>query len=180
MNYHLASREISPLQPFGRRVSAVLFGLILITSACLMIGGAARDSAIMGELAHIPAGYGYVSQLDYRLNPEHPPLVKVLSALPLLFSHPSFPTNLPAWQTAVNGQWDMGGAFLYQANDHQAQSILFLARLFPILLTLGLVFLTYWWSRKLVGPLWALLPTFFVALSPNILAHGHYVTTDIG
>jgi 4-amino-4-deoxy-L-arabinose transferase-like glycosyltransferase len=162
------------------RASLVVLGIIMLLSASLLLNVAASDSAIMDELAHIPAGYSYVNQLDYRLNPEHPPLVKALAALPLLFAHVSFPTTISAWQTAINGQWDMGTAFLYQANDHRADTIIFLARIFPIIITLGLILLVYWWSRKLVGPLWALLPTFFVALSPNILAHGHYVTTDIG
>ena len=31
-----------------------------------------------------------------------------------------------------------------------------------------------------MGPWWALLPAFLFGLSPIILAHGHYVTTDIG
>ena len=164
----------------AHRISLVALVVLMLVSGYAMARTAASDSAIMDELAHIPAGYGYVSQLDYRLNPEHPPLIKALAALPLLFDHVSFPTDTPAWQTAVNGQWDMGGAFLYGANDHRADTILFLARLFPILITLGLIVFVYWWSRKMVGPLWALLPAFFVALSPNILAHGHYVTTDIG
>jgi hypothetical protein len=30
-----------------------------------------------------------------------------------------------------------------------------------------------------LGNWWALLPSFLFALSPNVLAHGHYVTTDI-
>ncbi len=178
MNYF--SRITSRAYELADRASLFVLAVLLVISAVVMVRAAWRDSAIMDELAHIPAGYSYVSQLDYRLNPEHPPLVKALAALPLLFAHVSFPTNTPAWQTAVNGQWDMGGAFLYQANDHRADTILFLARIFPIIITLGLIVFVYWWSRKLVGPLWALLPTFFVALSPNILAHGHYVTTDIG
>ncbi len=178
MNYF--SRITDQTHELARRVSILLLGIIILASAALMVRSAWSDSAIMDELAHIPAGYGYVSQLDYRLNPEHPPLIKALSALPLLFANVSFPTDTSAWQTAVNGQWDMGGAFLYGVNDHRAQTIIFIARLFPILITLCLIVFVYWWSRKLVGPLWALLPTFFIALSPNILAHGHYVTTDVG
>ena len=68
----------------------------------------------MDELAHIPAGYGYVRHLDFRLNPEHPPLVKVLAGLPLIFLGPNFPTDHKAWEKDVNGQWDMGTEFLYR------------------------------------------------------------------
>jgi len=158
----------------------VIVALIVVVSGCFMFYASSRDSAIMDELAHIPAGYGYVHQLDYRLNPEHPPLIKALSALPLLFADVSFPTMTRAWENDINGQWDQGRAFLYQANDHRADTILFLARIAPLLLTLLLIVVVYWFALKLIGPWWALLPTFFVGLSPNILAHGHYVTTDIG
>src|ERR1700722_1020133 len=82
--------------------------LICISSFGLMLYASRTDSAIDDELAHIPAGYGYVSQLSYDLNPEHPPLVKALAMLPVLFLQPNFPTQSSAWTTAVNGEWSMG------------------------------------------------------------------------
>ena len=65
--------------------SWLVLGVILATSFSLMVGASRGDSAIMDELAHIPAGYSYVKYFDYRLNPEHPPLVKSIAALPLIF-----------------------------------------------------------------------------------------------
>src|SRR6185436_16156131 len=85
--------------------------LICGVSFILMARGAYTDSAIMDELAHIPAGYGYVSELDYRLNPEHPPLVKVLAGIPMLFLNPNFPTEHSSWTSDINGQWEMGRQF---------------------------------------------------------------------
>ena len=38
-----------------------------------------QDSLTFDELAHIPAGYSYLTEKDYRLNPEHPPLAKDLA-----------------------------------------------------------------------------------------------------
>ncbi|MEK9183728.1 MAG: hypothetical protein AAB890_01500, partial [Patescibacteria group bacterium] len=46
--------------------------LIAAASFLLMLNSSFQESATMDELAHIPAGYGYVKYLDYRLNPEHP------------------------------------------------------------------------------------------------------------
>lgn len=132
----------------------------------------------MDELAHIPAGYGYVRFLDYRLNPEHPPLLKILSALPLLALNLNFPTEENSWQSDVNGQWAAGNQFLYKSGN-DPDRIIFWARIGPIFLTLILVIFIYIWSRELLGAWWALLPVFLFALSPNVLAHGHYVTTDI-
>jgi len=160
--------------------SSFLLAVLLAVSAILMLHASSQESAIMDELAHIPAGYDYANYFDYRLNPEHPPLVKTLAALPLVFMNLSFPTDNAVWTSDLNGQWDAGRLFLYTYNDTRADSILFWARLFPIILTLLLIWFTYHWSRSLMGRWWALIPTFLVALSPHILAHGHYVTTDIG
>ena len=133
----------------------------------------------MDELAHIPAGYSYVKYFDYRLNPEHPPLVKALSALPLLFQKLNFPTDSPYWQKDINGQWAVGTQFLYEyGND--ADKIINWARFAPMILTLILILFVYIWAKELLGKWWALVPTILTAFSPTILAHGHYVTTDIG
>ncbi|OGM90914.1 hypothetical protein A2755_01785 [Candidatus Wolfebacteria bacterium RIFCSPHIGHO2_01_FULL_48_22] len=160
-------------------VPHVLLMVILFVSVGLMLGSSLQEAAIMDELAHIPAGYGYVKYLDFRLNPEHPPLIKAAAALPLLFMKLNFPTDLDPWTTALNGQWDAGRQFLYEVNDGRADEILFMSRLFPIVFTILLVVLVYAWSKKLFGPWWALVPALLTAFSPHILAHGHYVTTDI-
>jgi hypothetical protein len=158
----------------------ITLALICITSFSLMLWASRTDSAIMDELAHIPAGYGYVSQLDYRLNPEHPPLIKALAMLPvLMFVQPTFPTNTAAWASEINGQWDTGYQFLYNAGNN-ANAIVQWARVMPILVTILAIIIAYFLARRLMGPLWALVPTFLFALDPNVLAHGHYVTTDVG
>ena len=84
----------------------------------------------MDELAHIPAGYGYVKYLDYRLNPEHPPLVKAIAALPLLFQKLKFPTDKSAWQKDVNGQWQSGAQFLYESTPGAGRPAIMLTKLF--------------------------------------------------
>ncbi|MDP3991647.1 MAG: glycosyltransferase family 39 protein [Candidatus Colwellbacteria bacterium] len=157
----------------------VLLALILVASFATMATVSLQESAIMDELAHIPAGYGYVKFLDYRLNPEHPPLVKIVSAIPLTFFNLNFPTDRTAWQDDVNGQWAAGTQFLYESGNN-ADQIIQWARVGPMILTLILIAFVYFWSRELLGPKWAFLPTIFTAFSPTILAHGHYVTTDIG
>lgn len=157
----------------------IFLAIILIASFTLMLNSSLKESAIMDELAHIPAGYGYDKYLDYRLNPEHPPLVKAIAALPLVFQHLNFPTNSKAWTTDINGQWESGDLFLYKSGNN-ADLIVNWARLGPMILTLILIFLVFIWSKELLGSWWAFLPTMLVAFSPSFLAHGHYVTTDVG
>lgn len=158
--------------------SRAMLALILLAAGGFMFYGAYHDAAIMDELAHIPAGYGYVRYLDYRLNPEHPPLLKALAASPLLLLQPHFPTDAPAWRTEVNGQWDMGYRFLYTSGNDPDQ-IIRVARIVPILLTLLFIVLIYAVAKRSLGKFWAIIPALMAGFSPAILAHGHYVTTDI-
>jgi 4-amino-4-deoxy-L-arabinose transferase-like glycosyltransferase len=72
----------------------------------------------------------------------------------------------------------MGKKFLYEWGNDPAQILAF-ARFPAILLTILTVILLYFFARRLLGSWWALLPAFLFALSPTILANGHYVTTDI-
>ena len=170
---------------FHRFLPWVLMIAISASAFFLMLNASQQESTVMDELAHIPAGYGYVKYLDYRLNPEHPPLVKAIAALPLLFQSFSsaqdklnFPINSSAWQTDVNGQWQAGAQFLYESGN-DADQVIEWARLGPMLLTILLIIFIYIWAKELIGRWWALLPTFLFALSPTVLAHGHYVTTDV-
>jgi hypothetical protein len=162
----------------SRRLPVVLTVLLMCVAGVFMLNTAASDAPIMDELPHIPAGYSYVRFLDYRLNPEHPPLLKALAALPLLTQNLTFPLTSKEWTTEVNGQWDIGRLFLY-GSGNDPDSIVFGARLAPIFLSLLLILLVFIWARELLGGWWALVPTFLFALSPTVLAHGHYVTTDI-
>ena len=164
---------------FFKRWSSWALVAILVTSFGIMFTVSRDESPIMDELAHIPAGYSYLRYQDYRLNPEHPPLVKMISAVPLLLLNLNFPIESPAWQTEINGQWDAGNLFIYHSGNN-ADQLVDWARIGPMLLTLLLILLAYIWAKELVGEWWALIPALLVGFSPTILAHGHYVTTDIG
>lgn len=167
------------LRKFSSRMAAFALALICISSFALMFYASRTDSAIDDELAHIPAGYGYVHNFAYRLNPEHPPLIKALAILPVLFLNPTFPTNSKAWTTEVNGEWDMGTQFLYESGNN-ANAIIQTARIMPMLVTILTIILIYLLACGLMGEWWALLPAFLFAMDPNILGNGHYVTTDVG
>lgn len=131
----------------------------------------------MDEQAHIPSAYTYVKYNDMRLNPEHPPLIKDLSGLPLLFLDTNFPVDDAQWTEGVNAQWYLGNTYLHTNN---AQRITFWSR-FPIVLIGALLgFFIYRWTRELAGTAAGLIALTLYAFDPNILGHSHYVTTDIG
>ncbi|MEA1897603.1 MAG: glycosyltransferase family 39 protein [Bacteroidota bacterium] len=141
-----------------------------------------NDALTFDELSHIPAGYSYVSQQDYRLNPEHPPLIKTLSALPLLSLDLNFPENHPTWIQEQGPIWwlqfDFGTQFLFNS-DNPADKIIFLARLPMILLLMLLGLFIFFWTRQLAGNKFALMTLTLFSFSPTFLAHGRFVTTDV-
>src|SRR3989338_6898874 len=101
---------------FDRYYGSAAF--ILAVMVVLMIASAWNDTAIMDELAHIPAGYSYVTQFDMRLNPEHPPLIKDLAGFPLLFiDNINFPSEIKDWKSEINGQWGFGNFFLFHSGN---------------------------------------------------------------
>jgi len=135
-------------------------------------------SLTMDEKAHIPSGFSYLLLQDYRLNPEHPPLAKDLSAVPLLFLNLNFPTESPSWTTDINGQWESGDKFIFKSGNNPDQ-IIFWSRLPMILLLLALGWFIFFWVRKLGGNKPALLALTLFSFSPTFLAHGRLVTTDV-
>ena len=64
------------------RIGAVA-GLLLVFVSTALIS-LRLESVTFDETAHIPAGLTYLQTGDLRLNAEHPPLVKAVSAIPAL------------------------------------------------------------------------------------------------
>lgn len=157
------------------RVVGIL-GATLALYVALSVGTARYNAATFDEGAHLPAGYTYAALSDYRLNPEHPPAVKLLAALPLLLGTIHLPQDDAAWQ--ARRQWEFGRRFLYRWND--GDRLLFYGRLPIIGLGAALVLALFVWARRLSDPATALAAALVAALSPDMLAHGSLVTTDMG
>ena len=125
--------------------------IILLAMGALMLFSISQDSLTFDELAHIAAGFGYLKEQDYRLNAEHPLLVKYLATLGAdLAVQPYFPTDTAPWQNETKNQWaqwDHGTIFLYQSGNN-ADAVIFWSRVPMILLTLLLGVLLYSWIYR--------------------------------
>ena len=55
---------------------------LLAYLCAVQIGSALQECATADEPVELAAGYTYLKTGDYRMNPEHPPLAKILAALP--------------------------------------------------------------------------------------------------
>lgn len=167
----------------SHRLTIILAVGLLLVMFFTMFFSVRQNALTFDELAHIPAGYSYLTQQDYRLNPEHPPLAKDIAALPLLFFDLNFPLENENWTQNTEAppwwmQFNVGNAFLYKA-DNDPLSIIFFSRLPMIFLTLVFGAFLFLWTRKLLGNGAALTVLAFFAFSPSFLAHGALVTTDV-
>jgi len=164
------------LQKYKNLITWILVVFLLGVMFLIMLSLAKTDSGTTDEVAHIPSGYTYDNALDYRLNPEHPPLAKVLAGIPLQFLHLNNIYDNWSWQQ-IN-QWEAGWNFIYRVGNN-ADQILFWARLPIILLTISLGLILFLWIKKLYGRKVGLLILLLYAFSPEFLANGHLVTTDV-
>ncbi len=161
-----------------KKSSITWFCAVLILSVMFVISLLASrgDSGTTDEIAHIPSGYSYLRYLDFRLNPEHPPLAKALAGTLLQFV-PVRDLRLD-WSWEGINQWEAGWSMLYRSGNDPNQILLW-ARIPMILLSLGLGFLVFLFAKKYFGRAIALLCLTLFAFYPDVLGHGHLVTTDI-
>lgn len=153
---------------------------IMATTAFLSMK---EDSLTFDELAHIPAGYSYLVKQDYRVNPEHPPLIKDIPALPLLFLDFNFSDESSNWVQEEAPAWwvqfDLGNEFIYHSGNNPRE-IIFWSRSAMILLLIFTGWFLFYWARQIGGNFVALGTLFLFAFSPTFLAHGKLVNTDLG
>lgn len=134
-----------------------------------------EKSMTFDELTYIPAGYTYVVTRDFRLNPEHPPLSKLLAGAALLTEEPRLDLSHPSWESAE--QWDFGRHF-FQTAEADTARLVSVARIPTVILLMAMVILAYYLAAELYSPRGGLIAAALCAISPNLLAHGRLATTD--
>jgi len=176
-----------PTNPIGARSSArailipfVVFALVFGT---LAITASRRQSPTFDEPIHLLGGYSYLKWNDYRINPEHPPLVKLWAALPLLRLKINDPRPYtPYWDLVLKAE--PGGPFypltqemFFARND--AESLFFPAKLQMLILSMLLAWFICLWSYQLYGLTAAIVALFLYGLDPNVLAHSTIIHSDL-
>lgn len=156
--------------------SAVL--VLLAAFALLCVHGLVWDSPTVDEFAHLPAGYYYLKTGDFRLFALNPPLVKVLSALPLLALSPAVDTGARIEHTGWY-PWVFGTDFM-ERNRANYDGIFLFGRLPVVALGLFGGWLVYRWARDLHGNLAGLVALALYAFCPSVVAHAHLATVDVG
>jgi 4-amino-4-deoxy-L-arabinose transferase-like glycosyltransferase len=154
--------------------------LLLAVFALLCAHGLRWDTPTVDEFAHLPAGYYYLRTGNFALYNQNPPLVRLLSALPLLALDPP-----PAVDTGARLRntgwypWIFGTDFM-QRNRGRYELIFLLGRLPIVALGLLAGWLVFVWARDLYGDEAGLVALVCFVFCPNIVAHAHLATVDAG
>ena len=173
-----ASDTTVPMKSEPRRwlgVGTAILLLLFLSEglACILANSQTSDEAV-----HLAAGYSYLARRDFRLNPEHPPFIKELAALPVYLWHRvAFDPEPALWDSA--NEWLIGRDFLYRS-PVPADQILMLARIPNLVLGAALIGVIGLWAYRLWGCAAAFLGMALAVLEPNLVAHASLVTTDTG
>jgi hypothetical protein len=165
----------------ARRKTAVLALLV-----CLILCGILRsaiatrlDSFDIDEAYHITAGVTYARLGDYRLNPEHPPLIKLwvgASLTPDIFQTPTFRPLFEKWD-----ERHFTETVVFTENDPDVTQRRVRIAMFVLngLLLLGFALAVWRAFGKEIGPLMAVGVLAFLIIDPTIAAHLPVVLTDL-
>ncbi|MEI9967817.1 MAG: phospholipid carrier-dependent glycosyltransferase [Terracidiphilus sp.] len=151
---------------------------LLVLQATLALIIVHRESLTFDEDDHMFAGYMMWKAGDYGLNPEHPPLVKLLATVPILADHLWVPP--PRDHEFFKAEAYLNGRDWLARNDGDRQQLVFKMRASAELLALGLCLLVFLTAREWFGDAAGLIALILVVFDPNVLAHSALVTTDIG
>lgn len=159
------------VRPGWLAIAAVALFIVLFAELFFSVR---QNSQTFDESAHMYAGYSYWKTGDFGINPEHPPVAKMLATIPLLPLHLDVQPAPPIYFRAASA---IGGrVFLY---SHDADRLLLRARLGMSVFTFAFGLLILLCAREMFGDLTAIIALLLFVFEPNILANGALVTTDL-
>jgi len=159
--------------PSGRAWHNALLVLVLGQMLVLMLLSSAGDTLTYDEPAHIAAAAAYVGEGDVTWNWEHPPLTKVLAGISMRLGGLDPPRDTPEHEAHDDFGWGR------QVVDSDPSRVRFLARLPLMLLTVAFGLVVHAFASDLWGRRGGLLATAVYAVTPDVVAHGKLVTTDV-
>jgi dolichyl-phosphate-mannose-protein mannosyltransferase len=157
-------------------VVACVIGLLVVFIAQLAVT-VVRDSSTWDEGDHIYSGYQSWATRDFGLNPEHPPLIKLVTTTPLL----GMRLNIPEPQDKMFMRAGfLGGKALLFESGNDAETILARTRTISAVLAVLLALVIFFGTSEMFGTWAGVFALAVWVFDPLAIAHGARVTTDTG
>jgi Dolichyl-phosphate-mannose-protein mannosyltransferase len=160
-----------------RSLFFAIAALLFAAFAFQLVYHAVRTSATVDEPFHILAGHRHWQCGDFGINPEHPPLLKLLATAPLNFRQ----LSEPPWEcgskfTPKFDGFSYGSTFIV---DNGMDNVVIPTRLAASLMSMLLAVLVFLAAWEMFGCWEALTALAIVAFEPNFIAFGSLVLTDM-
>lgn len=141
---------------------------------------ARTDTPTVDEFVYLPAGYYHLRTGDLSFDSTNPPLLKMVTALPLLAMDLTLDRD-PRWRDDRTGwgPWIFGTRFM-EVNRGRYLEAFFAARMVVLAIGVATGVLVWWWARMLLTPLAALAVLFVYCTTPTLIAHSALATLDVG
>ncbi|HKQ49590.1 MAG TPA: phospholipid carrier-dependent glycosyltransferase [Phycisphaerae bacterium] len=165
-----------------RRWAWVFLAVMAAVFASLSLLAVRQKSVTVDEFGHLPVGYNVLTTGDFRYCELNPPLMNVLSALPLLFMEVSSPEATDFTPDEKYAFWANGYEFM-EKNTANYHRLYVAARCVTVVVVAMLGVLLFGWAGLLAPTrpnAAGLLAAGLVWFSPGIMAHSQLVTTDAG
>ncbi len=174
--------EIAPPAPARPRLSraslyTLAVGVLLAVYAAMSLGASLHKGPSFDEPEELAVGYGIWLRHDFRMEGANGDFVKRWATLPYLVSRPNFvrPDNYN-WRNAL--PYNLGFEFFFSIGN-QPEMLLLQSRAMMVLLGVALGWLTYRCAKDAFGKIAGLAALVIFAFSPNMLAFGAMVSTEI-
>jgi Dolichyl-phosphate-mannose-protein mannosyltransferase len=169
-----------PAEPWlrGWRVGFAV-AVLLTLHVALATRSLILENPTVDEVIHLPAGITYWQTGSFRMYHHNPPLVKLVAALPVLFSGAKLNYRSSSWLIEPPNKAEIAHEFM-KANAADYFELFTRARLLIPLFSVVGGLVVFAWSRRLYGIWGGLLSLSLWVFCPNVLAHARLITSDLG
>ena len=163
--------------PFLSRWAWAFVAGLLALYAAMALTGSVGKGASYDESEELAVGYDIWQRADFWMEGANGDFVKRWATLPYLFTEPRLPAMEDLnWKNAE--PYGLGYQFLF--NNHNSPKWLLLqGRAMILLLGIGLGVLVFYVTREVFGPAGGLIALALFVFSPDMLAYGAIVSTEM-